>query len=211
MKFDNSLRNLLACFLMFLIVFEAAAYVAVTPNASENFFELYLLGANRLADDYYPYNSQFIETGQPVRWYVRVGNRMGSMQYVNIHVKLGNQTINPPNETTASPSPAPLVAEFKQFILNNETWEMPFVWRILNFTTTGDGHSRIIQLQIGNVTFALPNSPTCPSLRSCRFRFIFELWTWNVDYADFQIGWWNGGKQRVAWLQLWFNLAPGAP
>jgi len=196
---------------MVLVIFEIAAYVATTPKPQESFFELYALGANRLADDYYPNNSPRIQTGQMVTWYLGVSNRMGSVQLVDIRVKLGNQTINAPNDTLTSPSPAPLIAEFKQFIANNGVWETPYHWRILNFTTTRDGHSRIIQLQIGNNTYLLQNSPTCSSLTSCRFRFIFELWTWNVNIGEYQIGWWNEGKQRIAWLQIWFNLTPGAP
>jgi uncharacterized membrane protein len=211
MKFISSHRNFIAFFFTLLIIFEVAAYVATTPMHQENFFELYALGAKRLADDYYPNNSPRIQTGQAVTWYIGVSNRMGTVQFVDIRVKLGNVTFNPPNDTTVTPSPAPLIVEFKRVISNNGTWEIPFVWRILNFTTTRDGHSRIIQLQIGNVTYALQNSPTCPGLSSCRFRFIFELWTWSVNSGEFQLGWWNGGKQRIAWLQLWFNLTPGAP
>ena len=211
MKFKlRSLRIFLSIFLTFLIIFETAAYIATTPRPQEGFFEVYALGTGGMANDYYPNNSPFIQTGESVTWFISVSNQMGSFQFVDIRVKLGNSTIVAPNDTTVSPSPAPLIVEFKRFIQNNETWEIPFTWQILNFTTTRLG-MRIIQLQIDNITYFLQNNPTCSSLTLCQFRFIFELWTWNTDTSDFQFGWWIGDQQRIAWLQLWFNIALGAP
>jgi len=211
MKFSfRSIKRLLPLFLTSLIIFEAAVYVAMTPSPREGFFELYALGANGTASDYYPNNSLFIEPGQPVTWYIGLSNQMGSIQYVDIRVKLGNQTLNPPNDTSASPSPAPLVVEFKRFISDNATWEIPFVWQILDFSTQGNS-SRVLQLQIDNVTYSLQNTPTCSVHGPCSLRFIFELWTWDVSIGDFQIGWRNGAQQRIAWLQLWFNPTLGAP
>ena len=207
---SRSIKRLLPLFLTSLIIFEAAVYVAMTPSPREGFFELYALGANGTASDYYPNNSLFIEPGQPVTWYIGLSNQMGSIQYVDIRVKLGNQTLNPPNDTSASPSPAPLVVEFKRFISDNATWEIPFVWQILDFSTQGNS-SRVLQLQIDNVTYSLQNTPTCSVHGPCSLRFIFELWTWDVSIGDFQIGWRNGAQQRIAWLQLWFNPTLGAP
>jgi len=211
MKFDPRRFNRpLALFFTFLIIFEAAAFVATTPRPKESFFELYVLGANGLAGDYYPNNSSFIQLDELVTWQIGIANQMGSVQFVEIQVKLANQTINPPNDTTSSPSPAPLVTEFKHFAADNGTWEFPFVWEILNVTTQG-GRSRIFRLQIDQVTYVLTNSPTCSNPSSCEFRFIFELWTWSDYLNDFQIGWLNGDQRRIAWLQLWFYLTPGVP
>ena len=206
----RTLRRLLPLFLTLLILFETAAYIAMNPRPQARFFEFYVLSANGSAGDYYPNNSPFIQTDQLVAWYLAVTNRMGSMQFIDIRVRLANQTLTTPNDTTLSPSSAPVVAEFKQFIRNNQTWEIPFAWQVLNFTTT-QGYSRILQLQIGNVTYSTQNAPTCSSLSSCSFRFIFELWTWNLGSSEFQFAWWNGNEQQIAWLQLWFNLTPGVP
>ncbi len=207
----RTLRRLLAVFLTFLILFETAAFIAMTPRPQDQFFEFYALGANRSADDYYPNNSTFIQTDEPVTWYLGVTNRMGSMQFIDIRVKLANQTLTAPNDTTLVPSSAPVVAEFKQFIQNNQTWEIPFIWQVLNFTTTTQGYSRILQLQIGNVTYSMLNAPTCSSLSSCSFRFIFELWIWNLGSSEFQFASWNGNNQQIVWLQLWFKITPGVP
>jgi hypothetical protein len=195
-------------FLTLLILFEIVAYASLTPRPSEKFFQLYVLGSNEAANNYYPYNSSSLQVGEKVNWHLGVVNDMGSAQFVAIRVKLGNLTIDTPNDTLATPSPAPMVAEFKQFIQENGTWEIPFSWEVANFTTTADGHILTLELMINNGTYLVQNPPSCVAY-SCNFRMIFELWTWSVSAADFQIGWSNGDQQRIAWLQLWFNLAPG--
>src|SRR5208282_5989018 len=196
----RTLRRLLPLFLTLLILFETAAYITMNPRPQARFFEFYVLSANGSAGDYYPNNSPFIQTDQLVAWYLAVTNRMGSMQFIDIRVRLANQTLTTPNDTTLSPSSAPVVAEFKQFIRNNQTWEIPFAWQVLNLTTA-QGHSRILQLQIGNVTYSLQDAPTCSSPSACSFRFIFELWTWNLASSEFQFAWWNGNEQQIVWLQ----------
>jgi len=211
MKLNHStLRRLLPLFLMFLVLFEVSAYVSMAPRLQAGFFELYVLGPNKTPSAYYPNNSPLIEAGTSLSWYLGVSNRMGTLQLVDIRVKLGNSTINPPNDTMGYASSAPLVLDFKQFMVNNETWQFPFLWQVLNFTTSQGGSSPILRLRIGNATFVLTNTPICTSSSSCQFRFIFELWTWNVDQNDFQIGWWNGDQHRIAWLQVWFTVTPGA-
>jgi hypothetical protein len=191
-----------------LFVFEIAAYVIITPGPTEKFFQLYVLGPNGIAANYYPNNSTYLKVGENVNWHVGVVNDMGSVQLVAIRIKLGNLTIDAPNDTLATPSPAPMVAEFKQFMPDNGTWEMPFSWEVKNYTTTPDGHVLTLTLAINNATYTIQNPPTCVG-SSCNFRMIFELWTWSVITANFQFGWSNDGQQQIAWLQLWFNLAPG--
>ena len=194
-------RTLVIVFITFLIVFEMAAYVATTPRPREQFYQLYVLGANHMAADYYPNDDPNIRMGDAVRWYVGVTNFMGSVQLVEIRVKLGNQTIQPPDDQHAFPSQAPLVTEFHRFIQDNETWEFPFIWQILNTTSSG-GIVRILGLQISNQTIQLLNSS---AQNGYNFRLIIELWTWNVDSSSFEFGWFAGTEHRIAWLQVWFN------
>ena len=199
------IRQLLPVFLTLLILFEAAAYVSITPRPAEKFFQFYVLGSNGAADSYYPNNSSYLKVGESVSWHLGIVNDMGSAQFVAIRVKLGNLTIAAPNDTLATPSPAPMVAEFRQFMPDNGTWEMSFSWEVTNFTITPDGHILTLELMINNSTYVIQNPPSCIAL-SCSFRIIFELWAWSVTAADFQFGWSNDGQQQIAWLQLWFNL-----
>jgi hypothetical protein len=194
-------RNLIVIFITTLIIFEMIAYVVTTPRSHEQFFQFYVLGANHLAADYYPQSNSNIRLSEKVEWYIGVTDLMGNVQLVSIRVKLGNETISPPNDTGGLPSPAPLVTEFMRFIQNNETWELPFAWLISNFLSI-DGSTRILELQINNQTFPVQG---LWARNGYNFRLIFELWTWDVNTAQFQFGWHSATERRVAWLQLWFN------
>jgi len=203
----KTVRELSPVFITLLILFEIVAYTSTIPRPQEPFFQLYTLGATGMAGIYYPNNSSFIQPGEVVDWNLGVVNDMGSLQYVSLRVKLGNQTINPPNDTLATSSPSPLIAVFNEFIPNNGTWQMSFVWQIVNYTTSPDGHIAVHTIAISNSTYAIQNPPTCQSINSCEFRIIFELWVWDTNVADFQFGWTAGGEPRIAWLQLWFQLS----
>jgi hypothetical protein len=194
-------RSWVVVFVVFLVVFETVAYVATTPRPGEQFFQLYVLGENHLAADYYPNDDPNIGLGDSVRWYLGVTNFMGSVQLVAIRVKLGNQTIQPPNDQNATPSQAPLITEFQRFLQDNETWEFSFIWQILNATASG-GVTRILGLEINNQTYPVFG---VDAENGYNFRFIIELWTWSVDSGSFGFGWYAGTEQRVAWLQIWFN------
>jgi hypothetical protein len=194
-------RNLLAVFITLLILLEMVAYVTTTPRPQEQFFQIYVLGSNRLAADYYPNDNPNISPGEPVTWYLGVTNDMGNTQFAAIVIRLGNQTINPPNDTQGLPSPAPLVTEYGRFIQNNETWEFPFTWSISNMTVA-NGSTHILDLQIGNASYRLPSSM---AQNGYNFRIIIELWTMQSDTGALQFGWNTAGVHRVAWLQIWFN------
>ena len=199
--YSQSKRHLLVVFLTFLVIFEMVAYVTTTPRPREQFFQLYILGANRLLSDYYPNNDPNIGVGDLVRWHVGVTDSMGSVQLVVIRIKLANQTIRPPDDLQAQPSPAPLITEFRRFIQDNETWEIPFDWSISDAVNV-DGSTRIQGLDLNGESMLLDSL----ARSGYNFRFIFELWTWQVDSGAFQFGWWAGAERRVAWLQIWFNM-----
>jgi hypothetical protein len=198
-------RNLLVVFISLLIIFEMIVYVSTTPRPQEQFFQFYVLGATRMSADYYPNNDSNIRLGESVRWYIGVTNLIGNMQLAAIRVKLGNESISAPNDTQGLPSPALLVTEFVRFIQDNETWELPFVWRISNVSSIG-ALTQILELQINNQTFSVQG---WSARNGYNFRFVLELWIWNADTGGFEFGWYAGTERRVAWLQIWFNaIAP---
>ena len=204
--YSQSRRYLLVVFLTFLVIFEMVAYVTTTPRPREQFFQLYILGANRLLSDYYPNNDPNIGVGDLVRWHVGVTDFMGSVQLITIRVKLGNQTIRTPDDLQAQPSPAALVTEFSRFIQDNETWEIPFFWQIVNADTLR-GSTRILEMQINNETYQVPG---LTALDGHNFRVILELWTWETQSETLQFGWSSGNERRVAWVQVWFNMTSSA-
>jgi uncharacterized membrane protein len=200
-------RTLITVFITLLIICEMLAYVATTPRPQEQFFQLYILGANHMAADYYPNNNTDITIGEPVTWYLGVTDNMGSVQLVSVRVKIGNQTIKPPDDQNGTESPAPLVAEYMRVLQDNETWETPFVWTITDAVSAGNS-TRLLTLQFDNETYTLQDS-TASGGRN--FRLIFELWTLQVESDTFQFGWNASGEHRVAWLQVWFNMTSPRP
>jgi uncharacterized membrane protein len=195
-------RTLITVFITLLIICEMLAYVATTPRPQEQFFQLYVLGANHMAADYYPNNNTDISIGEPVTWYLGVTDNMGSVQLVSVRVKMGNQTIKAPDDQNGTESPAPLVAEYMRVLQDNETWETPFVWTITDAVSTGNS-TRLLTLEFDNETYKLQDSTASGGIN---FRLIFELWTLQVDTDTFQFGWTASGEHRVAWLQVWFNM-----
>lgn len=206
LMFSQNSRNLLVVFLTLLIIFEMFAYVATTPRPREQFFQLYVLGGNQLLSDYYPNDDPNIRVGDLVRWHVGTTDFMGSVQLVVIRIKLGNQTIRPPDDIQAQPSPAPLITEFSRFIQDNETWEFPFFWQVTNASMM-EGSTRILELQINNATYQVPG---VIAVGGHNLRLVIELWTWDVQSQTLQFGWSVGSERRSAWLQMWFNMTgPG--
>jgi uncharacterized membrane protein len=183
------------------------AYVATTPRPSEQFFQLYVLGSNGRAAGYYPNNDTYISPNETVSWYLGTTNFMGNVQLVDVRVKLGNQTINPPNDTQGLPSPAPLITEFQRFTQDNETWEFPFVWRVTNAGLVNNT-MHILTVEINGETFQVVD---CSARSGYNFRLIFELWTWDTNTDAFQFGWETSGEHPVAWLQIWFNMTTSTP
>jgi len=194
-------RNSLTIFIISLIAFSALAYVTTTPRSREEFFQLYLLGSNRKLGGYFPDNNPNISLGTAIRWHVGVTNFMGSIQYVAIKFKLGNMSIPPPDETTLVPSPAPLVMEYQRVILDNETWEFPFEWKIVAATPKRDATSLVL-----NINGTIVETPGVVSTDARNFRMIIELWIYNPSTGTVEFGWVTGSQRRIAWLQVWFNV-----
>lgn len=146
---SSNRRTLLAVFIALLVVCELTAYAINTPRPTEQFFQLYVLGANHMAGNYYPKNETNIQVGEPLMWYLGATNSMGSVQLISIRVKAGNQTINAPGDQQAIDSPAPVVTDFERALLDNETWEVSFNWSVSNAT-----------LSYGSVRFSCCTSTT---------------------------------------------------
>jgi len=195
-------RTVIAVFITLLIICEMVAYVATTPRPSEQFFQLYVLGANHMAADYYPNNNTDIHAGEPITWYLGVTDNMGTVQLVSIRVKTSNETIKPPDDQKAIESPAPVLTELTRFIQDNETWETPFVWSISDAVSSGNS-TRVLTVEINNGTYQVQD---WSASRGHNFRFIFELWTWQTEGNAFEFGWTTNSERRVAWLQVWFNM-----
>lgn len=201
-KLSGDAQRLLVIFISLNLILGMLTYVTITPRPKEKFFQLYVLGENRMAEKYYPNDNPTITLNQPVKWFLGVTNLMGSTQYIIVKVKLGNSTLNPPNESNYTESPLPTITEFRHILLDNETWEFDFKW-FIERTEAKSGMLYISSININNA-----NAPISGvgAENGSNFRLIFELWSYDVPSKQFILGWYDGEERRVNWLQLWFNV-----
>ena len=197
----------MALFILLIVIAETTVFVVTTPRRSERFFELYVLGANQLVGGYYPKNNPNLHEASLVTWYIGVTNLMGDSQFIEIRVKLGNQTTSAPDDSSVYPSPLPIVVSFERFLSDRATWKFPFTWSVTKASAV-NGSIRILTMQINNETYSILN---CSAADGYNFRVIFELWVWQSSTNAFEFGWNNDGELRAAWLQLWFNLTNVGP
>jgi len=177
-------------------------YVTLNPPATEHFFATWILGANGLAEQYFPNDNANITLGEQINWTLGVYNAMATLEYVVVRVKLLNSTIASPNETSGNPSPSYSIFEFTRVLLPNETWTFPFVWSILNVTERGN-LTIIGKLSInGNMV----NGTLAEALLGIKFRFVFELWFYDVNMNQFAFSWTTANTHESAWTQIWFNV-----
>jgi len=199
-KVSEERRRFLTIFTASILIYSAVAYVSTTPRPKEPFFQFYILGENKMAESYYPNNNPSIRPNTPVQWYLGVTNFIGSIEYVIIKAKLGNRTLQPPNEASATPANLPTIIEFRRILLNNETWETTFTWKIANVDMKSE--TAFLTLNINNNTITIQE---VGAKNGYNFRIIFELWTLDKEGKTHIFGWKTQEKRRVAWLERWFN------
>jgi uncharacterized membrane protein len=164
-----------------LIASPALANVIHLPSG-EQFSEFYLLGPERMAENY-PYG---IAVGQNYSVYVGVGNHFGSSAYYVIYVKLGNQTDQLPNKALGTPSPLEPLYEYRFSVKDGMSFENPFNFLVSSASIQGN-NSQISTLQINDVSFNV-NKPAISNSTSITFTYqlLFELWRYNLESNEFQ-------------------------
>ena len=189
-------------FVAVTLISAGIAYVLVTPPPRESFFRLYVLGEREMFDHYFPNDNATISPGVPLRWYLGVTNLMGSVQYVAVKVKLGNATTQSPRGADCTQAPVPVLVEFHKVLLDNETWEIPLMWRVTE--TRLDEDAVRLALDINGVEV----EPMVHAVIGNDFRMMFELWTLTPGSSDMSFGWTDrsSGERRAAWIQVWFNV-----
>jgi uncharacterized membrane protein len=182
------------------IVTTGAAYETLHPTLNEQFFAMWILGSKGLTSNYYPNDNANISMGEPVNWTLGVYNHMGGLEYVIVRVKLINSTLPAPNGFNGTASPVPELLEFRRMIIDNDTWSIPFVWKLSNLTRQGP--SVIINGLSVNQT-AL-NGFLGSATYGRNFRLVFELWFYD-ETGEPSFSWSSGGTLRSVWTQIWFN------
>ncbi len=187
-----------------VIVISIVAVPVISPYFSqtqESFIAMAVLGREMLAEDYYPNNESTINIGDPIPWHVYVYNQMGRAQYVAIKFKILNNSFASPNTSLGVPSPAPVIFEFRDILLSNETKIEPFTWEIIeayNDTDTIEISKIKINERLIDVDIMIGNDEST--------RLVFELWLFNNVSKEFSFAWISNGEPRCVWNQLWINV-----
>lgn len=137
---DKEISTIALVLITILAVF--VAIQPLLPSNSEKFSELGVLGANQTIANY-PAN---LVTGQHFLLYGYVGNHEGTAYYYKVLVKLGNQTTEISNSTSAK---APIIGTYLQILLNNQSWTFPIY---LSVNRTGTNLKLIFELWDYNST-----------------------------------------------------------
>jgi len=164
------------------------------PSGGEPFSELWVLGPNRMAEDY-PFN---VTVGEECSVFVGVGCHMGGSTYYAVYVKFRNQTQPLPNATLSEPSPLEPLCKFQVSVADEMTWESQ-----VNFTVLGVvrlGNSTFVRyLSINDVVFEVNSTATWDSeYRGFFYQVFFELWIYDTAVSSFQY--------HNRFVGLWLNV-----
>jgi hypothetical protein len=148
--------------------------------------------------NYFSGSEANVTRGEVLNWHLAITNQMGSIQYVQVVYRLGNATSAYPNATIPASS-IPELGNSSIFIPNAQTALLNFTWSI-DSRPPGDGMI-FLKMTINGQQV----SPSVGAFAGQKFRFFFELWTFDVVSNSFQYGY----KGQNSWvgvpLQVWFN------
>jgi len=186
---------------VFTVTVLGLVLVAASPTISlylhsgrERFSELWVLGPNRMAEDY-PFN---VTRGKRYSVFVGVGCHMGGSTCYAVYVKFRNQTQPLPNATLSEPSPLEPLYEFQVFVADEMTWESQ-----VNFTVLGVVRLRnstfVRYLSINDVVFGVNSTATWDSeYKGFFYQVFFELWIYDTAVGSFQY--------HNRFVGLWLNM-----
>jgi hypothetical protein len=199
------MKHRLAIFLVLLLsltaIFSSATFLVTSPRPSQPFMGLGVYSPNGL-EGYVIGANQTVGVNQTLDWTVAVTNNMGTPQFTQVIVLLGNVTTATPNATSPA-SLVPEIGEMEQFVNDGATSNLNFTWAIQSTNQTGglvflklviNGQQPSDQFQIGAVS-------------GQNFRLIFELWSFDSATQSFEYGYAGIGGTVGTWLQVWFNAS----
>jgi len=185
---------LLVSFLGALLISSPALAFILPPRTGEQFSELYVLGPNRMAEDY-PFN---VKENETYRLYLGVGNHMKSSAYYLIYVKLRDRTEALPNITAGTPSPLPALHQYRFFLEDGKVWERP-----INFSLQGlSFHNGICYLRglifDGREIPANKQITSDSEINGYPMELFFELWIYDPESHSFTF--------HKRFVGIWLNM-----
>ncbi len=184
----------------FTIIYASVTFFLLSPRASQPFIGFGVYSADGTLSDYLPGSGVSVVANETLSWHFQIANRMGSIQWVQVRFRLGNLTTSSPNELDPASS-VPAVGTVERFIADEDTAAINFTWRVISKNQTNGVSFPLVQINNGP-----PALSQVGASQGRGFRFMFELWTYNLDSGEFQYGWMSGGSVYGSWLQVWFDL-----
>jgi hypothetical protein len=165
-----------------LLIASPVLGMIVRLPTGEKFSELYVLGPERMAEDY-PFN---VMEGQNYSVYVGVGNHLAVSAYYVLYVKLRNQTELLPNATIGVPSPLQPLYEYRFFVADGEYWESSLVFSVSEASFQAN-QATIKRMMINNVEFDV-DKPAVWDMNYTGFYYelFLELWTFDPQSDSVQ-------------------------
>jgi len=175
---------------LFLVVTGILALLVASPALSrllvlprtEFFTELWILGPNRMAEDY-PVN---ISRNEDYGVFLGIGNRLGYCAYYLVEVKFRNLTQSAADSFDRTPSSLASLFNITVFVEDEGIWELPL-------TFSFDYNETVLQVEFYNLTLndvALDMRNYTIAWNSTNNGFFgdlfFELWIYNDAVSGFQ-------------------------
>jgi hypothetical protein len=141
----------------------------------------------------YPSN---IRANESYLVYVGINNHMRSSAYYVVYVKFRNQSEELPNATV--PSPLPPLYEYRTFLQNDETWEAPLNFSVLDVSFL-ENHTHVGFLRINDVVLNVDKSTLWnANLMGCYFQLFIELWIYDSEA--------NAVQFHNRFVDRWLNM-----
>lgn len=191
---------------LFLLVFGscfsimlAMAYASIGPTPQERFITLSTTGSDMTTRSLYPSSSSRVGQDETLNWNVHTFNHMGETEYIAIRVKLLNATQQAPDEVRHVPSPAGHIYEERLVLGEGESSVTPLAIILKDAQVLRDNSAHIRALTINGKGI---DGLDVSNFNSNGFRFVLELWRYDVEQEDFVYSWSSGLESESAWNQI---------
>ena len=132
---------------------------------------------------YSPFN---IKTGETYSVYLGIGNYMGSSSSYTCYIKIRNETEPLPDPVLGTPSPLPVLYEYKAFIQNEGKWESPLTFRIDDLTVY-ENMSYLTTITVNGKSYPVNEASAWNANKTGYYYSLFtELWIYDTAYSRFQ-------------------------
>jgi len=180
--------------LIFMVAFPTLSLIVAFPGGAERFSELWVLDPNRMVEGY-PFN---IHVGEEHRVFVGVGNHLGSSSYYMVCVKFRNQSQPFPDASNSMPSPLAPLFEFRFFIMDGESWEIPLVFMFVEVLGL-EGSCLVRRIMINDLVFSVDSPSRWDSENNgFYYQLFFELWLYDLTSHSFRF--------HDRFVGIWLNV-----